>query len=186
MLNLSFDNSHIITCNSFRLRLHIPGSPPFHRLGKAAGQVVDQEIFRYFLREQHRIPGEKLRQILLEIGHKQAVTIGGDDTADIYLIFLQMIENMAQLQLQISAVQGILLLGKQIREYMAEDLAAQAAEQIILGFKMGIEGTAADIGFVNDLLHGNGAVLLLLHQCPQGFENCSSGFLLTSIRHNSS
>ena len=96
----------------FRIQYHVLSYPPFYSLGKAACQVVDQEILRYFLGEQHRIPGEQLRQIPLEIGHKQAVTIGGNDAADIYLVFLQMVENMAQLQFQISAVQGIFLLGK--------------------------------------------------------------------------
>ena len=131
---------------------------------------MDQKILRYFLVEQHRIPGEKLCQILLEIGHKQAVTIGGDNAADVHLVFFQVVENMAQLELQVFAVQSIFFLGKQIREYMAENLTAQAAEQIVLGFKMGIEGAAADIGFVNDLLHGNGAEMFLLHQRPQGFK----------------
>ena len=91
-----FRNSNIISCDQLRRRLHFFGSPPFYSLGKASCQVVDQEILRYFLGEQHRIPGEQLRQIPLEISHKQAVTIGGNDAADIYLVFLQMVENMAQ------------------------------------------------------------------------------------------
>ena len=181
-----FRNSHIKSSDQFRRRLHIPGSPPFHSFGKASCQVVDQEILRYFLGEQHGIPGEQLGQILLEIGHEQAVTIGGEDAADVYLVFLQMVENMAQLQLQVFAVRSIFFLGKQIREYMVEDLTAQAAQQIVLGFKMGIEGAAADIGFVNDLLHGNGAVLLLLHQCPQSLKNGISCFLLPSVHTESS
>lgn len=170
----------------FWSRIHIFRYPPFHSFSKAACQVVDQEILRYILGEQHRIPGEQLRQVLLEISHKQAVTIGGNDAADIYLVFLQMIENVAQLQFQIFAVQGIFLLGKQIREYMVKDLAAQAAEQIVLGLKMGIEGAAADIGFVNDLLHGDGAVLLLFQQGLQRLKNSCPCFLLTSVQHKTS
>ena len=99
-------------CHCFRIKYHAPGYPPFDGFSKAACQVMDQEILRYFLGEQHRIPGEQLRQIPLEIGHKQAVTIGGNDAADSYLVFLQMVENVAQLQFQVSAVQGIFLLGK--------------------------------------------------------------------------
>ena len=111
-------------CHCFRIRNQAPEYPPFDGFGKAACQVVDQKILRYFLGEQYGIPGEELCQVLLKIGHKQSVPIGGDDATDIYLIFLQMVENMAQLQLQIFAVQSIFLLGKQIREYMAEYLAA--------------------------------------------------------------
>ena len=96
----------------FWSRIHIFRYPPFDGFSKAACQVVDQEILRYILGEQHRIPGEQLRQVLLEIGHKQAVTVVGNDAADIHLVFLQMVENMTQLQLQVSAVQGIFLLGK--------------------------------------------------------------------------
>ena len=111
LTNLSFGNSHIITCNGFRRRLHILGYPPFDGFGETACQVVDQEIFRYFLGEQHHIPGEQLGKVLLEIGHEQAATVGGNDAADIYLVFLQVIENMAQLQFQIFNVQGIFFLG---------------------------------------------------------------------------
>ena len=147
---------------------------------------MNQKILRYFPGEQRRISGEELRQILLEIVHKQAVSVGGYDAADIYPVFLQMVENMAQLQLQIFAVQSIFLLRKQIREHMVKDLAAQTAEQIVLGFKMGIEGTSSDIGFINDFLYSNGTVGFLLQQGMQRIENCRPCFFLTSIQHNSS
>ena len=65
------------------------GDPPFDGFGKAACQLVDQEILRYFPGKERGIPGEELGQVLLEIDHKQAVSIGGYDAADVYLVLLQ-------------------------------------------------------------------------------------------------
>ena len=50
-----------------------------------------------------------------------------------------MVENVTQLQFQISEVRGVFLLREQICEDMVEDIAAQALLQSILGFKMGVE-----------------------------------------------
>ena len=47
-----------------------------------------------------------LFSLQFEIGHELPVPIGGEDAPEIHLIFLQVIENVTQLQLQIFAVQG--------------------------------------------------------------------------------
>ena len=186
LFSLQTDDLHKIVGHRFGLRLHIPGGPPFDGFREAARQMLDQKFLRDLLCKQGRVPAKEAGEILLEIGHELTVPIGSEDAPDVHLIFLQMIEDVTQLQLQIFAVQGSFLLGQQIREYMVENVAAQALQQIVLGFKMGIEGAAADIGLVDDLLHGNGAVLLLLHQRPQRLENGRSCFLLTSVQHGSS
>jgi len=156
--------------------LHIPGDPPFNSLREAANQVVEEKVLWDLLCENRCVAGEQLRKILLKIHHKQAVAVGCQDSPDVHLVFLQMIQNMAQLQLQVPVVQSSLLLGEQVREHMVEDIVAQAVKQSVLGFKVGIKGAASDIGCVDDLLNGDGGVLLLLGglalHCAAAQQNC--------------
>ena len=89
---------------------------------------MNQEIFRNLFCEENRVPCKQFCEILFEVCHKLPIRIGRKNALDIHLVFLQMIQNMAQLQLQIFAVQRIFLLGKQICEHMVKDVTAEALQ----------------------------------------------------------
>ena len=97
---------------------------------------------------------------------------------------LQMVQYMTQLQFQASDIRiaaAVNFLGQFLGKNVLKNFGTHRPKQLVLGLKMGIEGASADVGFVNDLLHGDVLVTFRLKKVGKCAENGSSCFLLTSV-----
>lgn len=86
MGSLQMQGFHIKTGDFFRRIGIMRRKPPLYRFGKAAHQIRDQKIFRYFQLENVPVAGKQAEQILTEILDKQSVSIRLEDSFYIAVI----------------------------------------------------------------------------------------------------
>lgn len=180
------DGGHEIGGHRFRALGHAAFDPILDDIDKACGDVVQQEISgdigisRQFLQPG----GHEIADIFPEVAQKQFAALAGKHTGDVLAVFVQVPENVGhhihrrfcthQLVAELCHVPGA-------DDHMVKNIGAQLPQQIILGFEMGIEGGAAHICGINNVLHCDTAVAFLGKQPVEGLENGISGFLLATI-----
>ena len=121
----------------------------------AADCVMQTILLRY-----HTLFGELsvkyTIEIFLEIPHKDLAALARQNTTDTLLFLLQVIENVRQPVTEAVMLREIVLVLAHdlMRENVIEYITANRFQKLVLRLKVGIECRSADVGLVNDVLHG--------------------------------
>ena len=167
MLGTALDGGHEKTGNLIGGIGFAVDDPPFDGFGEAADEVVEQKISGCFIGKINPAAQKEIPHVAAERLHEQFAAFAGQDPSQIAPMLAEMIEDVAEFQLEIFAPEENAAFGflrEFLREDMVEDVGAQRAEKFILGFEMGIEGAASDVGFIDDLLNGDALIALFLQK----------------------
>ena len=149
-----------------------------------ADPIAFRQFFRLSVCENRQLGCHQILKITTEVLQKQIVILAGQQLEDLIIISLQMPEQMQKHRLAGSAIKNMVMVRtffQSIIKNMAEKLLAQSLEQIVLGFKMGIEGGSTYIGPLDNLPYRDLPKILLGQQFNKGAKNSISGFSLPSV-----
>ena len=149
--------------------------PPLNHFHKAARDMIDEKFIGKigaaaaagFILLIQKLHPDQFIQAVLEVAEKDFAAFTGQQSQNIAVIFLKMLQKVAENRFRCTAVgvKSVSVGAVHGAVYnMTEQFAAQFFQQVILCFKMGVEGAAPDIRSVNNLLHGNIIVAFLTQQ----------------------
>ena len=117
-------------------------------------------------------------QIIPEVTQKQLIVPASQQSQKIAVILSDMAEQMQKHILPILAAEQS---GVPILKDMVKQFPAQFFQQKLSGLKVGIESRPAHIGPVNDISHGDPAVIPLREKLDKCLKNSASGLFLPSV-----
>lgn len=167
--------------------LHSALNPPFQCFHKGGCDMIFPERIgntAAFARlEQRKLALDQKLQIASKISQEQLVVPGGQQSQNIVVIFLQMLQKMQKGCIGAAAIKNmpVLLLVVLCVEYMAKQLLAKFLQQKIFGLKMRIESGPADISAVYDLAYGDLIKVPLGEQLGKCVKYGFPGFSLASV-----
>lgn len=154
--------------------------------------MVDQEILRdisiVFQVLSDKLILNQLAQAAFEVWQEEFATLAVKQFEDVVLIFLQVMQQMAEYRLwhipvriQTMSVGAI----QCAEDNVLEEFFAQSFQQIIFCFKVGVESCSSHICGVYDILNSNSAITFFSQERAEGTKDGCSGFLLSSVHSKS-
>ena len=154
--------------------------------------MVDEKILWNRGLPAHLRPNELLAdqfvQAVFKIAQKDLAAFAGEQTENVIIVFLQVLQEMTEYRFRCCPVRleagGVGAVGC-AAENMPEELFAQLFQQIILCLKVSVEGGAAYIGPVNDLLDSDPVIIFFRKQSAERGKYSVSCLFLASVHMHS-
>ena len=172
--------------------MHFLPNPPLDHADEARRNVIKQKIFRHAQRPPFRIEkflvAQQFVHILLETLDECLVALARQQSKNVSLIFLQMIQNVAKCR-SLALVRREFAMRaafvEQTPRNVIKQLTTERLEQRVFRLEVIIKRTAPDIRRVYDLPYGDVAIQLPIEQRSECFEDRRARFSLPSIRFRS-
>ena len=176
-----------ITGDHFRGFFHATGNPPFDGLHKGGYDVVLPKFIGNLVSlggiKHGKVTVHKGFQIYPEVPQKQFVVPTGKQGENMVVVVLNMLQQVQKHRCCAATIKNMpvfVFIFFSIK-YMAEQFLTKGFQQKILGFKMGIEGGAANIRSFYDFSHRDLAVIFFGKQLGKRVKNRFPGFSLPSV-----
>ena len=163
--------------------------PPAEGFHEGGGDVVEPKVLRELVAfscgEQGQLALDQPGQIAFEVLQKQLIILSCQKLQNLIIVSLQVPEQVQKHGIRGVAVKNMLVVVAfhGVKE-VAKQLFTQGLQQILLGFKVGIEGGSAHIRQLDDLAHGDLTEVLGRKQSDQCRKNRFPGFSLSSVHKN--
>ena len=160
-LEQRLDHGLEVCIQLFGRRLHfVFAYPPLDHFDKAAGDVIQEEIFGDgdFLVVVQEVGVDEARKACLEVAQEEVGAFRDEQIAQVVCILCDMLQKVAEDRIRkagmLVIVRGVVVIHDTVHDVL-EELLTHVLQEAVLGLEMGIECAAADIGTVDDILDGD-------------------------------
>ena len=158
---------------------HLATHPPVDGFGKAANQMVEQKTFGDVKGEVGQVLIKEGFEVGFKVAQEAFAAIGEEDAAEVVAAVSDMPEDVGEFGFQKSVVAdpwtGVIF------EDVMKEIIAHCFQKMVFGGEVCVEGASANVGFFQNLLHGDVVIAFGFQKLTKGSKDCFPGFDLAAI-----